>query len=450
MDILEISKLAKEKLNITSLRPFQELIVFSILENIEKNRKTPILSILPTGGGKSLCFTLPALLVKGITIIVYPIKALMHDQEKQFTKFNIASVLLEGGMSKEEVANLFLSLKTKKAKILITNIEMLTNWKILEQLRLLPISLFVVDEVHTVITWGESFRPSYLKIGYIANFLNAKQLLAFTATTNNYINQRLKEVLFLGKDYHIIQGGSNRSNLIFHVRKAFSLRAEIFTILQDKALLPSIVFVPTRQLASSLADEFSSYFETKAYHAGLEKAEKKEIEDWFYNSEDGLLFATCAYGMGVNKSNIRSVIHYALPAEEAMYLQESGRGGRDGKTSHSFALIKASDKSSIKHHFDLSKCIRASLIQALEQNYGESCTGCSYCLNEKCNNYAFMEELIKRIKHHPFLYSYNKAYNQLCTKKKKVLPFYYKGEVKDLLDYLIKTKRIHRFLNRLC
>ncbi len=435
------------KLGITSLRPFQELIIFSIMESIEKKANTPLLATLPTGGGKSLCFTLPALMIDGITIIVYPIKALMHDQHSYFLSKNINAVCLEGGMSKEAIEEAFKKLRTKQAKILITNIEMLSSYNILLRLRALPVMLFVVDEAHTVITWGETFRQAYLKIGQVAKFLGSRVILAFTATTNDYINKRLKEVLFLNQDYHFIQGGSNRSNLIFHVKVVISKRAEIIKILKEKERLPALIFVSRRKDAEILQPFFSGLFNTKYYHAGLDSAKKLEIEDWFYKSKDGLLIATCAYGMGVNKKNIRTVIHYSLPDNATDYLQESGRGGRDGRPSHAFALIDERERSELKALFLKKKCIRASLIQALGQSYGDSCTGCSFCLDENIYDYAYAERVIAFVRRRIVPITYGKLLSRISTPLHPILPYYTREEAKALVDKLIYDKKIKKILN---
>lgn len=443
MDQLLIYKEA-EKLGIHSLRPFQELIIYSIMESVEKGSYTPLLATLPTGGGKSLCFTIPSLLIDGITVIVYPIKALMHDQASYFKSKDIPSVCIEGGMSREEKDEAFSRLQNKKAKILITNIEILSSYNFQIRLRQLKVMLFVVDEAHTVITWGESFRPSYLQIGRIAYFLGARCILAFTATTNDYINKKLKEVLFLNNDYHFIQGGSNRSNLIFHVKKTISQRAEIMSILKDKKMLPAIIFVQRRKDAEELYPFFSKHFNAEYYHAGLQSDKKLEIEDWFYKSKDGLLIATCAYGMGVNKKNIRCVIHYTLPQNATDYLQESGRGGRDGKTAHAYALITEKDPSLLKELFLKPKCIRASLIQALGQSYGDSCTGCSFCLNEDIDSYASSKRFIRFIKRRLLPITYSNAITRSTTLLHPVLPYYTRLEAKMLLDTLIKEKRVKK------
>lgn len=437
-----INKIAKSCFNIPSLYPFQELIIHTIIEQIENETNIPILSILPTGSGKSICFLLPSLLVKGISIIVYPIKALIYDQKRELEKRKIPSIIIEGGMTKAEIDRAFEALKTKKAKLVLTNVEMLSNYRISSRLRELHISLLVIDEVHTVISWGESFRPSYLKIGKIAEFLSAKQLIAFTATTDNHINERLKPVLFSNRDFHIIRGGTNRENLIFHTRETISKKAEIFDVLSDMKKLPAVVFTSSRTMCEKLSFEFKQIFNANYYHAGMEINERKKIEDWFYQSENGLLFATCAYGMGVNKKNIRTVIHYNLPNDIAMYLQESGRGGRDGKETDAYVLIKDDEKSELKNHFLDEGCIRRSLIQALGQNYGQSCTGCSHCLNERTDNYAFSQNLISYLKKHPLFLFKNHGINKL----KKLLPFYTEAETKKLIGELIKKKIIKKRL----
>jgi Superfamily II DNA helicase len=272
----EIEREARSRLGLTALRPFQTLIVLSIMESAASPSPSPILAILPTGGGKSVCFTLPALLLDGISVIVYPIRALMNDQYESMKRKGIGASLLIGGMTREERKAEIRKLRSGKAKILITNIEMLSSFSLIEELRTFHISLFVVDEAHTVISWGETFRKKYLDIGKTAALLSPSLVVAFTATADERIKKGLESVLFCKMKYHTIYGGSNRVNLVFHAKKAISVSSEIFSELKKGQKLPAVVFTRRRAEAENLALQFAPHFDTRYYHAGLENEQKKK------------------------------------------------------------------------------------------------------------------------------------------------------------------------------
>lgn len=446
---MDIYATAKNKFKV-NLRPFQELIISHIISGCGKKGHFDVLAILPTGGGKSLCFMLPAYQIEDITIIIYPIKALMHDQKNRFDSLSIPSLVLEGGMERDAKENLFASLTSGKAKILITNIEMLSLPSVLTRLSLLPISLLVVDEAHTVVSWGETFRPAYLEIGRIRKTLNPKGCIAFTATANPSIIQGLENYLFLGRKPYLIQGGSNRDNIIYHTVFCYSPLLEIKRILQSKGKKPAIIFCQSRKRCVELRGLLSPYFSTRYYHAGLEGKEKLEIENWFYQSRDGILISTCAYGMGVDKKDIRTIIHDSLPLDAASYLQESGRAGRDGKTAEAFALIQSGEKSPLMPIFDMTGCIRSRLLYALRQQCNDACTGCDFCTGRGKNSPIGEREILFFFRFHPFS-TMQKAIEEMRTNtlfsrlSQSPLPLFSKTELTLAINSLAKRKKLLLF-----
>ncbi|MBK5201425.1 MAG: ATP-dependent DNA helicase RecQ, partial [Spirochaetaceae bacterium] len=301
MDIEKIiNETAKNRFHINTLRPIQKKIITNILTNDNEKKANSLLVLLQTGGGKSLCFLLPSLLVEGITIIVYPLLALMGDQKKRLDLVHINSVIIEGGQSYSERKKRFKVIEDKKAKIIIINPEVLSNEGVMNQLRKFNISLFVIDEAHTICEWGLSFRPAYLNLGRQIQSLHVKQILAFTATANKQTLRALSKYLFFYTKYTIIRGGVDRKNIIYHKRFTLSKNREIANILQNPSCRPAIVFTRTRNNTRELYKNFNDYgfdIPTYYYHAGLSKLEKHRVEREFFNSNDAILFSTIAFGL---------------------------------------------------------------------------------------------------------------------------------------------------------
>lgn len=436
MDILTtIKKIAKENFNIAELRPMQIKVITNILENYEEKKANRLLVLLQTGGGKSLCFLLPSIIVEGLTVIVYPLLALMNDQKRRLDELNINSEIIEGGQTKEKRSSIFQSIRSKKIKILIINPEALLNESVMESLREFYIALFVIDEAHTICEWGLSFRPAYKELGEKINSLHINQVLAFTATADKKTLKALEEYLFFFKDYTTIRGGVDRKNIIYHLRFSLSKDREINQILSEKDKRPAIVFCKSRKDTRNAYHNFREYNNNECYyyHAGLSKLEKNKIEKEFFKSNNAVLFSTIAFGLGMDKKNVRSVIHYSIVNTNVLsFLQESGRGGRDGLISHSIVLIgkeeikelnstsypNKKNKKNSCNDFDLLKiytsnnCIRNELCKYMGESI-ESCSGCDICNQAVIHSFDGLRELINLLFFHPFLYSVKDATNTL-------------------------------------
>lgn len=433
-----INRNASEIFKIDYLRPYQLLITSALLE--EDNRQN-LLAVLPTGSGKSLCFMLPAVMLDGITVIVYPLLSLMSDQEKRFRKLSIPCTLLKGGQSQEERNEVFRKLYSRESKILITNIEMLNQHRIRNNLRRMKISLLVLDEAHTVIAWGNSFRPAYRSIKEVCDELRPGRIVAFTATSDRKCTEELKETV-LGNDALVIFGGSNRSNIIYHRVKTIFPLLDIIHIISSPASRPALVFCQSRELTQQLASRLSPFFRTYHYHAGLDKDTRNEIENSFYSDREAVMVSTCAYGMGVDKPDIRTVIHYSLPQNAADYLQESGRAGRDGKTSHAYAfLCNSFHESQLEELFSKDECIRENLIKAMGQAVDEECTGCDVCNGTKCIPQGAVETY--RQLWFPYLYKKDTLIRKLMHKE----PFSILSE-KEIAEGISRMLRYNMIISR--
>ena len=346
--------------------------------------------LLPTGAGKSLCFLTPALLLKGPTLVIYPLLALMADQKRRMDSGGIESVIFRGGQSPQEREENFAKIK-KGAKIIIANPEVLQNKSIVKELAACKIQHIAIDEAHCVSEWGDSFRPAYLTLGKIIEELGCKTVTAFTATASPQVLDRVSQVLFGGQS-HIVRSDADRSNIRYNVIYAAAKKRLAFRLAVTEQK-PLLIFCGTRAKSEDMARELALYMgcdKVKFYHAGLEKAEKTATEEWFFNKSDAVLCCTCAYGMGVDKKDIKTVIHLESPPTAESYLQESGRIARDGSIGKAILLWNYADhkkfsaypKNSREYKMLLfaesSTCRRQVLLDALGAEEAV-CSGCDVC-----------------------------------------------------------------------
>ena len=358
--------------------------------------------ILPTGAGKSLCFQVPALLLPAATLVIYPLLALMHDQAGKLQRLGIEAVLFKGGQSAEERKEQFRRLENG-AKIILANPEILADRNIRNAVRARGISHTAVDEAHCVSEWGDTFRPAYLALQDILPELSAGAVTAFTATASPPVLQRVKEVLF-GGSAHVVQGDTDRENLVYSVIPCTEKDPALVRLIA-RAERPAVVFCGSRSRTQRLAAMLREYFDDpdiRYYHAGLLREEKIRTELWFAQAGHGILCTTCAWGMGVDVKNIRTVIHYDPPPTVESYIQEAGRGGRDGLESKAILLWNAEDRKNILaatgsararaegilRFAESGKCRRDVLLETLGgPDYGaegqkKACAGCDICRQE--------------------------------------------------------------------
>jgi ATP-dependent DNA helicase RecQ len=392
--INRIEETAREKFGITMLRPQQSLVMVDILEDDKKREgHQGKLVVLPTGSGKSLCFLLPSLLVEHLTLIIYPLLSLMNDQIAKLNAWGIPSVVIRGGQERKERDALWETVARGEARIIITNAECLSMSEVYDHLVTFSFSLAIIDEAHIIPQWGRGFRPSYHAIGTILASLSVRQIVAFTATASPTLERSISSLLFLGRRYQTVRVSSNRENIIYHRERTLSKTRSIATILASPLLRPAVVFCPTHCATVTLCLRFlvsHPDIPVRYYHAGLSKEGREEIERWFSKEETGVLFSTNAFGMGVDKKGIRSVVHAFIPEDVESYLQESGRAGRDGKEAHAFLLLDPKDEREAREHatarsalalafLDERRCIRESLLALMGEN-AEGCSGCDVCL----------------------------------------------------------------------
>ncbi|MBR1920334.1 MAG: ATP-dependent DNA helicase RecQ [Spirochaetales bacterium] len=398
-----IDRTARTVFGIRCLKPNQKLLIERIMGYERSRRQENLLALLSTGFGKSICFLLPACLSSGISLIVFPVISLMNDQAQKLRRLGIPFAILKGGMDFREKDALFRSLESGKVRILITNPEMLIQQSTISRLQNLSFSYLVLDEAHTVISWGESFRPAYLELPGVISLLRPHALLAFSATCDPETVSKLKRSIFTSEPYVLISSADRENIRYRRIRSLFPYQ-DMKRLLRAEESRSAIVYCGTRARCEKVASFLSHYYPTRHYHAGLDRDSRVETERWFRNTSGSVLAATCAFGLGVDSRCVRTVIHMYLPSSSQDFLQESGRAGRDGHESTSYVLLDPKDRSPLFSIFTTDSCIRSRLIQTLGRPLVEACSGCDGCDGRYTE--AFGEkELRKAVGRIPFLHS---------------------------------------------
>lgn len=334
-----VARLAREGFGIPYLMPLQRMAIGNALDALDEESPIRQMVLFPTGFGKSVCFQLPALLAEGITIVIYPLLALIADQERSLAARGIPCAVLKGGLDDAAWERQRVLLDTGKARIVLTNPEALRGGRARGLLAGRDVFHVAVDEAHCVSEWGETFRPSYLELKSHIDGMKPRAVSAFTATASPPIAEAISRHLFGNETYRIVDADIDRPNIRFSVLRTLSPIHSLRRLAMEKPR-PMIVFDNSRDGVRRLCGilRIRAGLDARFYHAGLSREEKKETENWFMESADGILCATCAYGMGVDKRNIRTVVHFREPPSVEAYLQEAGRAGRDGGASEAILL----------------------------------------------------------------------------------------------------------------
>ena len=408
----KVTQVASKAFGISYLYPWQRLVIENILDSEPEHSRQIVL--LPTGAGKSLCFLVPALIFEKPTLIIYPLLALMADQQRRMSEAGLESVVFKGSQTDEERKQNFLRIK-QGVKIILANPEVLQNEHLIKQLSECRIQHIAIDEAHCVYEWGSTFRPAYLTLGKIARQLAVPVMTAFTATASPEVLSKIEQILFNG-NAHIVRSAGDRPNIHYYVINCFNKKKKALKLAVTSEK-PVLIFCGTRIKAEDMAREIAIYYEdgrnVRFYHAGLSKEEKEAIEKWFYPKTDACLCATVAFGMGIDKKNIRTVIHLEPSSSAEAYLQEAGRAGRDGEVSKAYLLWSPSDtaKSRIMAEYAKSTtCRRQFLLDALGAEQAV-CSGCDIC--ETGKPAPFAEDALMA---QTFIRRYRKMYNrdELC------------------------------------
>jgi ATP-dependent DNA helicase RecQ len=330
-----------------AFRGIQEEVIGQVLSNKD------LIALMPTGGGKSLCYQIPGLCFSGITIVITPLIALMKDQADDLNKRNIPAACIHAGMKKNEVERLLEEAGQRQIKFLFVSPERLQAPHFLQRMERMPVSLIAVDEAHCISQWGYDFRPAYLRIADIREWLPDVPVLALTATATSDVIEDIATRLKL-RQAQIFRMGFARKNLHYMVLNEEDKWKRMLGVFQ-KIHGSGLVYLRNRRKTEDVARFLNeSGISASFYHAGLEQEERaKRQQDWL-SGRIRVMACTNAFGMGINKPDVRSVVHMTLPDCIENYFQEAGRGGRDGQTSYAVLLYEANDALELRRQLEES------------------------------------------------------------------------------------------------
>ena len=355
-----------------------------------------VLALMPTGGGKSICYQVPALAMEGICIVVSPLVALIQDQVAQLKKRNIKAIALTGGIRSNEVNDLLDNCVFGNYKFLYLSPERLQQTVVRERIQQMNVNLIAIDEAHCISQWGNDFRPAYFECSILKELAPQTPTIALTATATPRVVDDIVENLEL-KEVRIFKDSFSRSNIAFKVRRS---EDKLYQLKKYMEKIPGsgIVYVRSRKMSISLANFLiNNGVSASFYHGGIPKSDKEEKLNRWLNGKDRVMVATNAFGMGVDKPDVRLVIHYQIPDSLESYFQEAGRAGRDGEPSTAIILTSKEDADRAKQQFlstlpdvGFVKTVYSKLNNYFQISYGELISEPqAFKFNEFCSRYAF-------------------------------------------------------------
>lgn len=417
-----------------SFREPQEKIIQSVLSGNDT------FALLPTGGGKSVCFQIPAMMLNGICLVISPLIALMKDQVQNLQSKNIKAIALTGGVSQDEVIDILDNCQFGNYKFLYLSPERLQHDWIVERLKQIPINLIAIDEAHCVSQWGNDFRPAYLKISTLKEHFPSTPFLALTATANKRVQEDICTHLALVNP-KVFTKSFTRENLAYHVIKTEDKLFKVQQIL-TKNPQSSIIYVRNRKSCIETSQQLNQLgFTCTYYHGGLPSKEKeKNMQSWLENKAQ-VMVATNAFGMGIDKPDVKTVLHIQLPENIENYYQEAGRAGRNGEKAFGIIVTNTSDIDYTKRQFidvlpdkKFVRDVYVKLNNYFRIAYGEGFNeSFSFNLNQFCSHYNF-----------PIL----KAFNSIqFLDRQGILTFQSESTEKISLQFIIPSKEVIRYIS---
>lgn len=395
--IARAKSILKEVFGYDEFRPLQPEIIQNVVE------KNDTLVIMPTGGGKSLCYQIPALIFDGLTVVVSPLISLMKDQVEQLIENGVGAVFLNSSLSFEEYQRNVEQIKRNEIKLLYLAPEGLLTSRILSLLSSLQVDCLTIDEAHCISEWGHDFRPEYRQLVEVRARFPSAVCMALTATATPRVQRDIKDNLHFDASNEFV-ASFNRENLFLQIVPKNDPVSQTIEFLEKFADQSGIIYCFSRRQVDNLSELLQEEgFSVRPYHAGLSEVERRQNQESFIRDDVQIIVATIAFGMGINKPNIRFVIHYDLPKNIESYYQEIGRAGRDGLRAHCLLLFSYADIQKIRYFIDqkegherrlanthlnallqfaeTSVCRRIPLLKYFGEDYStKNCGMCDNCL----------------------------------------------------------------------
>src|SRR6201996_2471930 len=379
----------------------QEAIINHVLN------KKDVLTLMPTGGGKSLCYQLPAVLMQGLTIVISPLIALMKDQVDALNVNGIPAAFLNSTQSPDYQQRINIRLKKGEIKLLYLAPERIfrTGSTLISFLKSLPVCLIAIDEAHCISHWGHDFRPEYLMLAGLKTEFPNIPVIALTATADKLTRKDILEKLDLKNPAQFVSS-FNRANITYRIVPKKNSFNQLLAFLEERKEDSGIIYCLSRKSTEELAADLKEEgFSAEAYHAGMEHTDKARNQEAFLRDDVKIIVATIAFGMGINKSNVRYVVHVDMPKNIEGYYQETGRAGRDGLPSNALLLYSPGDVIKLKQfalvennpeqtqimlkklddmaqYCQLHACRRQFLLNYFGEDFPDKCGSCDFCMTE--------------------------------------------------------------------